>query len=60
MTVGELKNWVWCEKCLEYKDAGEVCFIGIEEDELGTDVLHFLCDKCDPGQSDSQMVWLWL
>jgi len=47
MTVGTLKNWVWCEKCLEYKDASEVCFIGIEEDGYGKDVLHFICDKCD-------------
>ncbi len=47
MTFGVLKNWVWCEKCLDWKDADEVCFIGIEEDSFGKDVLHFLCDKCD-------------
>ena len=23
MTAGILKNWVWCEDCLEWKDAGE-------------------------------------
>ena len=45
--IGELKNWVWCEKCLEYKDASEVCFIGIEEYGYGKDVLHFICDKWD-------------
>ncbi len=45
--IGELRNWVWCEKCLDWKDADEVCFIGIEEDKFGNDVLHFLCDKCD-------------
>ena len=47
MTFGILKNWVWCEKCLDWKDADEVSFINIEEDKFGKDVLHFLCDKCD-------------
>ena len=45
--IGELRSWVWCEKCLDWKDADEVCFIGIEEDKFGNDVLHFLSDKCD-------------
>ena len=45
--IGELRNWVWCEKCLDWKDADEVCFIGIEEDSFGKDVLHVLCDECD-------------
>ena len=48
MTVAELKNWVWCEDCLEWKDAGdEVSFVNIEEDSYGKDVLHFLCDRSD-------------
>ena len=47
MTVGVLKNWVWCEDCLEWKDAGdEVSFRNIEEDSFGKDVMTFECDKC--------------
>jgi len=47
-TVGELKNWVWCEDCLEWKDAGEeVSFVNIAEDSLGKDVMTFECDKCE-------------
>ena len=46
-TVGELKNWVWCVDCLEWKDAGEeVSFMGIVEDIFGKDVITFECDKC--------------
>ena len=46
-TVGELKNWVWCVDCLEWKDAGEeVSFMGIAEDVFGKDVMTFECDKC--------------
>ena len=45
-TVGELKNWVWCESCLEWKDAGEeVSFVNIAEDAYGKDVMTFECDK---------------
>ena len=51
MTFGTLKNWVWCEKCLDWKDADEVSFISIEEDEFGKDILHFLCDHCDQRNS---------
>ena len=48
MTFGTLKNWVWCEDCLEWKDAGEeVSFLNIEEDGFGKDVMTFECDKCD-------------
>ena len=47
MIVGELKNWVWCVDCLEWKDAGEeVSFMGIAEDIFGKDVITFECDKC--------------
>jgi Zn finger protein HypA/HybF involved in hydrogenase expression len=47
MTVGVLKNWVWCEDCLEWKDAGdEVSLRDIEEDSFGKDVMTFECDKC--------------
>ena len=47
MTVGVLKNWVWCEDCLEWKDAGdEVSFDSIAEDTFGKDVMTFECDKC--------------
>ena len=46
-TVGELKNWVWCESCLEWKDAAnEASFLNIEEDEYGKDIMTFECDKC--------------
>jgi hypothetical protein len=48
MTVGELKNWVWCESCLEWKDAGEeVGFVNISEDTFGKDIMTFECDKCE-------------
>ena len=47
-TVGELRNWVWCESCLEWKDAGdEVSLMNIEEDSFGKDVMTFECDKCE-------------
>jgi len=47
MTFGILKNWVWCEDCLEWKDAGEeVSFMDISEDDFGKDVMTFKCDKC--------------
>ena len=44
--IGELKNWVWCEECLEWKDADEVTFVSIEEDSLGQDLMTFECDRC--------------
>ena len=47
-TVGELKKWVWCEDCLEWKDAGEeVGFVNIAEDTYGKDVMTFDCDRCE-------------
>ena len=46
MTFGNLRNWVWCEDCLEWKDADEVNFVSIEEDSFGEDMLTFACDKC--------------
>ena len=47
-TVGELKNWVWCEDCLEWKDAGEeVSFLNIAEDDFGKEIMTFDCDKCE-------------
>ena len=47
-TVGELKNWVWCESCLEWKDAGEeVSFVNIEEDNFGKEIMTFDCDRCE-------------
>ena len=47
MTVGLLKNWVWCEECLEWKDAGdEVTFVSIEQNSLGQDLMIFECDRC--------------
>jgi len=47
MTVAELKNWVWCEDCLDWKDAGEeVAFVNIEEDSFGKDLMTFECDRC--------------
>ena len=48
MTVALLKNWVWCEDCLEWKDAGEeVSFVNIEEDSFGKDLMTFECDRCE-------------
>ena len=48
MTVGLLRNWVWCEDCLEWKDAGdEVSFVNIEEDSFGKDLMTFECDRCE-------------
>tara|TARA_R110000824_G_scaffold255412_1_gene444373 strand:+ start:154 stop:381 length:228 start_codon:yes stop_codon:yes gene_type:complete len=48
MTYEELKNWVWCEDCLEWKDAGEeVSFVNIAEDTYGKDVMTFDCDRCE-------------
>tara|TARA_Y100000310_G_scaffold70873_1_gene66650 strand:- start:153 stop:353 length:201 start_codon:yes stop_codon:yes gene_type:complete len=48
MTARELKNWVWCEDCLEWKDAGEeVGFVNIAEDAYGKDVMTFDCDRCE-------------
>jgi len=46
MTIGELKNWVWCEECLEWKDADEVTLVSIEEDICGRDWMTFECDRC--------------
>ena len=34
----DMINWVWCEDCLEWKNAGEdVAFISIDEDKFGKD-----------------------
>ena len=44
----DITNWVWCEDCLDWKDAGnEVSFVNIEEDSFGKDLMTFLCDKCE-------------
>ena len=41
------KNWVWCEDCLDWKDAAEeVSFLNIGEGSAGQDVMTFACDKC--------------
>ena len=45
-TVGELKNWVWCEDCLDWKNTEEVSFLGIEDNSFGKEILTFECDKC--------------
>tara|TARA_R110000824_G_scaffold117801_1_gene269823 strand:+ start:224 stop:418 length:195 start_codon:yes stop_codon:yes gene_type:complete len=46
--VTDVINWVWCQDCLDWKDAGnEVSFINIEEDSFGIDIMTFLCDKCE-------------
>ena len=54
MTFGDLRSWVWCEDCLEWKDADEVSFVGIREDTYGKDLLRFSCDKC--GQESKSKV----
>jgi hypothetical protein len=47
MSFGTLKDWTWCEHCLEWKDAaGEVTFIEMKEDVYGKDLLTFACDTC--------------
>jgi hypothetical protein len=46
MTVELLKNWVWCEECLEWKDTDEVTFVSIEEGSFGQDLMTFECDRC--------------
>ena len=48
MIEPELRDWVWCEECLEWKDAGddEVAFVSIEEDSFGQDLMTFECDTC--------------
>ena len=44
----DMINWVWCEDCLEWKNAGEdVAFISIDEDKFGKEVMAFTCDKCE-------------
>ena len=44
----DMINWVWCEDCLDWKDAGEeVSFVSIQEDSFGKDLMTFLCDKCE-------------
>jgi len=36
------KNWVWCEDCLDWKDAGnETSFVNLDDD-----FMTFICDKC--------------
>ena len=43
----DMTNWVWCEDCLEWKDAGEeVSLLSIGEGHSGQDVMTFDCDKC--------------
>ena len=54
--IGELRNWVWCEKCLEWKDADEVGFIEMKEDVYGKDLLSFACDACSKDTIDSIVV----
>ncbi len=43
----DMINWVWCEDCLEWKNAGEdVAFISIDEHKTGREIMAFTCDKC--------------
>ena len=56
MTVGALKNWAWCEHCLEWKDDNEVSFIEMKEDLYGKDLLTFACDTCNKETADSFVV----
>ena len=34
MIEPELRNWAWCEHCLEWRDADEVALIEIKEDVM--------------------------
>jgi len=37
------KSWVWCEECLEWKDAGnETSFVNLNDT-----FMTFICDKCN-------------
>ena len=37
------KNWVWCEDCLDWKDAGnETGFVNLDDV-----FMTFVCDKCN-------------
>ena len=56
MTFGVLKNWVWCEHCLGWKDADEVSFIEMKEDVYGKDLLSFACDGCGKDTIDSIVI----
>ena len=53
---GTLKNWAWCEHCLEWKDDNEVSFIEMKEDLYGKDLLTFACDTCNKETADSFVV----
>jgi|TARA_R110002110_G_scaffold10574_1_gene52128 Zn finger protein HypA/HybF involved in hydrogenase expression len=52
-TVGELKNWVWCEDCLDWKNTEEVSFLGIADNSFGNEILTFECDKCGNENSNN-------
>jgi len=56
MTFGKLRDWAWCEHCLEWKDTNEVNFIEIKEDIYGKDLLTFTCDTCDKETTGSIIV----
>tara|TARA_R110002051_G_scaffold312728_2_gene388141 strand:+ start:296 stop:493 length:198 start_codon:yes stop_codon:yes gene_type:complete len=56
MTMGELRNWAWCEHCFEWKDADEVSFIEMKEDVYGKDLLTFACDSCNKDTIDSIVI----
>jgi hypothetical protein len=37
------RSWVWCEDCLDWKDAGdETSFVNLDEE-----FMTFVCDKCN-------------
>jgi len=51
----EMKNWVWCLKCLEWIDAADkVSYVNIEEDIHGVEDMTFICDEC--GQESKSKV----
>jgi hypothetical protein len=56
MTFGTLRDWAWCERCLEWKDTNEVNFIEIKEDIYGKDFLTFACHTCNKETIDSIIV----
>ena len=51
----EMKNWVWCLKCLEWVDTNKITFVNIEEDIHGIDSMTFICDECEQ-ESKSKVI----
>jgi hypothetical protein len=51
----ELHLWVWCEDCLEWKDADDL-LMAKEIDEYSKDLFTFSCDACERDTKGSIVV----